>query len=587
MRKTAKRLIDEINLPDGIKSLNHEQLDKLCVEIRGIIIDAISQNGGHLSSNLGIVELTVAMHRVFDFKEDVVVWDVGHQSYAHKILTGRKDLFHTVRRYKGISGFPKREESAYDFFNTGHSSTAISAAYGYAKAKTMRKEKGTCIAVVGDGAMAGGMSFEALNDAGSYQDDLLVILNDNEMSISKNVGSLPRYLERIREKSIYAKTNKRVKSLVERIPWIGKWLRDSIHRLKGAIKYYYTREALFEEFGFRYYGPVDGHDVKALVKILESIKIVPGPKLLHVITKKGKGYEKAECQPQQYHGVGKFDVLNGVDSNGIGKTFSEVTGELLTGHADLDPDVVVVCPAMAIGAGLTPFCEKYPERFFDVGIAEQHAVTFAAGMACQSLKPVVVMYSSFMQRAYDQMLHDVCLMNLHVVFCVDRAGIVPCDGETHQGIYDLAYLGHMPNLEIFAPSNRKDYEAFLSHGLYKAKGPVAIRYPKESCREEQWEELDPFKARILRNGEHITLISYGRILHECMKAALLLEEQGIRCAVIDLRCLKPLDLATIGEIAPETTHMICFEDSIRESGCGEKIGYYLKEHHPHVADMGC
>ncbi|MBN2882863.1 MAG: 1-deoxy-D-xylulose-5-phosphate synthase, partial [Clostridia bacterium] len=444
-------ILKSINSPEILKTLDRKQIETLAEEIRLFLIKHVSENGGHLASNLGTVELTLALLRCFDFSNDRIVWDVGHQSYTYKILTGRFEQFNTIRKRNGLSGFPKREENKYDHFNTGHSSTSISAALGFARAARLSGSNHYSIAVIGDGALTGGMALEAMNDAGASGDNIIIILNDNEMSISRNVGGIAAYFSRLRSLRLYSGTNEKVRRFVERIPIIGKWLSKRVHNLKSAVKYLFSQGMLFEEMGLSYMGPVNGHDVRKLENILYDAKNVKGPVLLHVVTKKGRGLAEAESEPEKYHGV-KGNGYEKSNPNGL-LSFSETLGPVLTELAEVSTNIVVISPAVAPGCGLVDFSRKYPDRFFDVGIAEQHAVTLAAGMACSGFIPVVSSYSTFMQRAYDQILHDVCLMNLHVIFTLDRAGIVGYDGETHQGIYDLAYLAHMPGIKVIAPSD--------------------------------------------------------------------------------------------------------------------------------------
>ena len=572
-----RKILNSINTPDDLKKIDKKHLGILCEELREMLLSNVSNNGGHLASNLGVVELTIALLRVFDIKTDKIIWDVGHQSYTYKILTGRRDIFESIRKKDGLSGFPKRTESEYDFFNTGHSSTSISAALGIARASRIQEIDSFSIAVVGDGALTGGMAFEALNDAGVSGENLIVILNDNEMSITKNVGGFAEYFSRIRSSRIYSDTNSSVKKGVEKIPIIGKLISRTIHKLKSSLKYLFSQNMLFEEMGFHYLGPVDGHDLRKMGKILNDAKKIRGPVLVHAVTVKGKGYKKAEEEPVIYHGVGKFDKENGLEKK-ISENFSNYLGKCLLDIALNDKDITVICPAVTLGCGLLEFSNKIPERFFDVGIAEQHAVTLAAGMACGGLKPVVSGYSTFMQRAYDQILHDVCLMNLHVVFTFDRAGIVGYDGATHQGVYDLAFLSNMPNIKIFVPSDKAKLNICLKHSLNIEKGPVVIRYPKGKINiPEISEDFPPEKARLLQMGDDGVILSYGKMLEEAYNLSDKFKEIGIDCSIVDLSCLKPLDVKSIKTFASGKKFAVCIEDVVESGSCSLNINKIFKE----------
>lgn len=525
----------------NLDKLNKKETEFLCSDIRRILIDTISKNGGHLASNLGVVELTVALNKSFDFDSDVIIYDVGHQSYTHKILTGRADRFDTIRKYNGLSGFPKISESKYDFFNTGHSSTSISAALGYARAAKINGEEKYSIAVIGDGALTGGMALEALNDTGLTDEKIIVVLNDNEMSITKNIGGFARHLANIRAKKIYFNSNIRAKKIIDRIPIIGKHINKFLHRIKMAMKYIFTQGVFFEELGFTYFGPVDGHDVGRLCEMFEDAKKIKGPVLVHVVTVKGKGYEKAQQNPQDYHGVGKFDIEEGLIEK-ESRTFSKVFGEYITELAEKDKTINIICPATTIGNGLHGFYQSFRERIFDVGIAEQHAVTLAAGLALGKTRPVVAIYSTFLQRAYDQILHDVCLMNLPVLFCIDRAGLVGEDGETHQGIYDTAFLNHFPDMTVFAPSREEDLKSAIQESLYHIDGPAAVRYSKGECLlYEVQEQKDRSGPCYITKGSDVVLLSYNSTLLQLMEAERILKNHGISTSVIDIRKLRPLD----------------------------------------------
>ncbi len=572
-------LLDMIKNPNDIKTIDKRDLHILAGELRTLLMANVSNNGGHLASNLGVVELTIAILRTFDIDSDKVVWDVGHQTYVYKILTDRKDRFDTIRKKDGLSGFPKRSESNYDHFNTGHSSTSISAALGYARSSKIKGKNEYAIAVIGDGAMTGGMAFEALNDAGASGENIIVILNDNKMSITKNVGGFSEYFSRMRSSRLYSGTNDSVKRKVEKIPLIGKLTSRAIHRWKSALKYLFSQNMLFEEMGFHYLGPVDGHDIKKLEKILKDAKKIKGPVLLHAVTIKGKGYPRAEEKPDIYHGVGKFDLINGFEEKNK-DTFSDSLGIHLTDLALKDNNISVICPAVTLGCGLLGLAKAIPDRFFDVGIAEQHAVTMAAGMACSGFIPVVAGYSTFMQRAYDQILHDVCLMNLHVVFAFDRAGVIGRDGATHQGVYDIAYLSNMPNLKIYAPNSTDSLKNLIKYALYMESGPVVIRYPKGNISlPYKIKSSDPGSIKILADGSDCVIFSYGKMLEEAVAAADILAGKNISCAVADLSCLKPIDFIGIRKITEGKKLIACAEDVINSGSCAMQIknelaGYY-------------
>ncbi len=577
------KILSRIENPQDIKTLTIQEREQLAEEIRELIIHTVSRNGGHLASNLGVVELTIGLLGAFDPRFDQIVWDVGHQSYTYKILTGRASRFSTLRTEQGISGFPKREESRYDAFNTGHSSTSISAALGILRAKHLLGEPGSVIAVIGDGALTGGMAFEALNDAGQYSEKLIVILNDNQMSINRNRGGLASHLRDIRLSHTYLQMKSRVELILNRIPWFGKPLTRAIEFSKGVLRRMARPfPVIFEDMGFRYYGPVDGHDLGALAGHLQAIKEIDGPVLLHVCTQKGKGYAFAEESPEIYHGVAPFEIEKGI--NGAAGTvgdrtgatsYSDAFGQALVEIAEEKPEVVAISAAMCAGTGLMAFAARFPGRFFDVCIAEQHAVTMACGMATRGIIPIVAIYSTFLQRAFDQVLHDAALQRLHVVFAIDRAGIVGEDGETHQGVYDIAYLLPVPNLEILAPRDYSELRRMLRHAVFTSRGPVAIRYPRGSeriapdCGGLASPPMD--KAQILRSGDHITLASCGVMARNAMLAAQLLSEEGIFCEVIDIRRIKPLDRDTILDSCRRTGHLVTIEDGTSEGGVGALV----------------
>ncbi|MDK2933375.1 MAG: 1-deoxy-D-xylulose-5-phosphate synthase [Clostridiales bacterium] len=576
-----KKILDTINGPKDLKKLSHEHLLLLADEIRNFLIDTVSKTGGHLASNLGVVELTIALHKVFSTPKDKIVWDVGHQTYVHKMITGRKDKFSTLRKLGGLSGFPKVNESEHDIFNTGHSSTSISAALGIAKARDLKKEKFSVVSVIGDGALTGGMAFEALNDAGRSPNNLIVILNDNEMSITKNVGGLSTYLNRIRTEPVYFKVKEDIDFILKRIPAIGKSMAKTVHRAKGSIKYMIMPGALFEELGFTYIGPIDGHNISDLIRVLNRAKNMKGPVLIHIYTTKGKGYSFAEDEPDVFHGISCFDIETGkIISDKAKRSYSAVFGETMLDIANKDSSVVAITAAMTAGTGLTAFSKKFPDRFFDVGIAEQHAVTFAAGLATSNLKPVIAIYSSFLQRAYDQILHDIALQNLHVIFAIDRAGIVGQDGETHQGIYDLSFLSHMPNMVIMAPSCYKELQLMLNYAVFFHKGPIAIRYPRggEEYSVPLWDEqIIPGKGEVLSAGNDISIFAIGKMVGVALDAANKLDKLGIKAEVINIRSVKPLDTHLILNSAMKTRKVITLEDNVIAGGMGSLILKELNE----------
>lgn len=577
---TSYPILDGINSPLDIKQLSFQELEALSAELRQFLIDSVSRTGGHIASNLGVVELTLALHRIFDTPNDKIVWDVGHQTYIHKILTGRKDRFDTLRQMDGLSGFPKTEESPHDIFNTGHSSTSISAALGMARARDHKGERYTVAAVIGDGALTGGMALEALNDAGISRTSLLIVLNDNGMSIAPNVGGLSRYLSRLRVRPFYYKTRESIQSLIDRrLPKSGKRLRRFLHRFKHALKSIMMPSMFFEDLGFRYFGPIDGHDIREMTAVFEQARNIKGPVLVHVCTVKGKGYKYAEERPNVFHGITAFEIETGNVIKSGTENYSGVFGRKLCQLASNDPDIVAITAAMPDGTGLNDFKAEYPRRFYDVGIAEQHAVTLGAGLAAGGVKPVVAIYSTFLQRAYDQILHDVALQNLHVVFAIDRAGVIGDDGETHQGIYDIAYLQSMPNMTLLAPATPEELERMLAYALEVHQGPIAIRYPRGSG--VQIPGLDapiaPNKGICVREGSDITLISAGTMLETALKAAQLLEESGVGCEVIHSRFILPLDEEMILNSVKKTRKVVTLEDGIANGGFGGHVIKFLSE----------
>ncbi len=567
-------IINGINSPDDIKKLNIPQLRFLAAEIRDFLIENISNTGGHLASNLGIVELTLALHKVFTTPEDRIVWDVGHQSYVHKIITGRKKRFETLRKYDGLSGFPKISESRHDGFGTGHSSTAVSAALGIARARDLQKSDYSVIAVVGDGALTGGLSYEALNDAGHSKTKLIVILNDNGMSIAKNVGGISKYLSRIRTQPIYYKVKKDLDIFLGNIPYIGKKASILLNRAKGSIKFLIIPGMIFEELGFEYLGPIDGHDINELLKVLSRARHMKGPVLIHICTKKGKGYPHAEAKPDEFHGISPFEIETGELKTNNGPSWSDELGRYLEELGRKDMSITAITAAMPHGTGLIPFSKAFPDRFFDVGIAEQHAVTLAAGMAANGLKPVVAVYSTFLQRAYDQIIHDVAIQGLHVVFAVDRAGNCGEDGETHHGIYDISFLRHIPSISIMSPADSSELAEMLKIALFECKGPAVIRYPKGETADKNLSLEFPMsygKGAIIREGTDVTVIAAGCMLLNAIAAADILDAMGISAEVMNPRFLKPLDSGMIIDSVNKTRALVTIEDNTATGGFGSSV----------------
>lgn len=571
------QLLDMVNYPDDIRQLNNTQLGILAEEIRHFLIHSVSRTGGHLASNLGVVELTLALHSVFDTPLDRIVWDVGHQSYTHKIITGRKDMFGTLRQEGGLSGFPKTSESEYDCFNTGHSSTSISAALGMARARDLKGGTNSVIAVIGDGALTGGMAYEALNDAGQSGSDVIVILNDNEMSILKNVGAMSEYLSRIRVQPTYYKMKDLTERVLLKIPVVGKKIVNALRKTKSGIKHLLLPQTIFEEMGFTYLGPVDGHNIKKTKLLMQRAKSATGPVLLHIYTTKGKGYDHAEAKPYAYHGISKFDTHSGaVIRDKVTADYSAIFGRNLLQIAKNNPNVVAISPAMPLGSGLKLFSSVLPDRFFDTGIAEAHAVTCAAGLAVEGFVPVVAIYSSFMQRAYDQILHDVALQNLHVVFGIDRAGVVGDDGETHQGVFDIAYLSHIPNMSLLAPGSFVELKQMLKYAIEHHQGPIGIRYPRGNMRcAKDCSDFEFGKADVLMHGNDVSIIAVGTMAKNAYEAGEILKQYGIDADVINLRTIKPLDEKTVIESAERTKNVLTVEDGVISGGVSGMISSIL------------
>lgn len=569
-------LLEKINSPKDLKGLSPSELPALAREIRQLIVDVVSQNGGHLASSLGAVELSIAIHYVFNIPDDKLIWDVGHQTYAHKILTGRHSQFHTIRKYGGLSGFTRRSESSYDAFSTGHSSTSISAGLGIACAHALRKDDSKVIAVIGDGSMTAGLAYEGLNQAGDLHKDLIVILNDNDMSISRNVGALSSFLSRTFSAKKLQILRKEFGEFLKSLPKIGGDIYQFAKRSEESFMTFVTPGMLFEAFNFEYFGPINGHNLNHLISILDNIKVLNEPVLLHVTTKKGKGYAYAEKNPVYFHGVGCFDVETGecVGSDGSVPTYTKVFGETMIKLAQADEKIVAITAAMPEGTGLVKFSKTYPARFFDVGIAEQHGVTFAAGMAAEGFKPVVAIYSTFLQRAYDQIVHDVCIENLPVVFAVDRGGIVGEDGPTHQGVFDLSYLRSIPNMVVMAPKDENELQRMLAAAI-NYKGPIALRYPRGlgtgAALEAEIRPVPIGKGEILEHGDDLLILAIGSSVNEAMQAFSQLAEEGISATVVNCRFVKPLDAELITSLAKKIPHIITVEENVRQGGFGSAV----------------
>lgn len=573
-------ILQQINSPADLKALSPEELSRLAEEIRRLIIHTVARNGGHLAPNLGVVELTLALHRVFTTPRDKIIWDVGHQCYVHKLLTGRREQFASLRQFGGLSGFPRPLESAHDAFATGHSSTSVSAALGMALARDLQKQQYHVIAVIGDGALTGGMALEALNHAGHLQSNLIVVLNDNEMSIAQNVGGLSRYLSRLRSDPKYTRGKEELENIIKRIPNIGSAVLKMADRLKDAFKYLVVPGMFFEELGFTYLGPVDGHDLPELMRILQQARSLKGPVLVHVLTQKGRGYQPALDDPDTFHGVAPFNPETGqpLKTSPV-PGYTQVFGQFMVEMGQRIPNLVAITAAMPGGTGLKGFAARYPERFFDVGIAEQHAVTLAAGLASQGMRPVVAIYSTFLQRAYDQIVHDVCLSGLPVVFAIDRGGLVGDDGPTHHGVFDFSYLRHLPNMMIMAPADENQLRQMLYTALMH-DGPVAVRYPRSSgigCPMEELKAIPPGSARVLQEGDQLTLLAVGSMVQPARQAAQELARQGIATACIDARFVKPLDEKLILHYAARTGRMITVEENVLAGGFGSAVLELLQQ----------
>ncbi len=570
-------MLDSINNVSDIRSLGLPELDDLAREIREYIIEVVSKSGGHIASSLGVVDLTLALHYVFNTPEDKIIWDVGHQSYAHKIITGRRDAFKNMRTLGGISGFPKRDESEFDVYNTGHSSTSLSLALGEASGRDIRRENYDVVAVIGDGSIGGGMAFEALNQIGHLKSNVIIILNDNEHFISRNVGALSNYLMKMITASFYNRLRKRSYELIKKIPRYGNAIYDSLYKFEGSLKGVFIPGILFEELGLRYFGPINGHDIGHMIKILSRIKSInTGPRILHVLTKKGKGYTPAEKDPARFHGIGPFDIKTGAPKKKSGISFSEVAGRTLAEISKNDRKIIAITAAMKLGTGLSEFEKKSPERLFDVGMAEQHAITFAGALASKGLRPFVSIYSTFLQRAVDQLIHDIGLMNLPVRLLIDRAGIVGEDGETHHGLFDISIIRNIPNFILLAPSNSAELRDMIYFASQYDRGPVAIRYPRGSSGSEELDfsdhnSFEPGRASILREGKDVALLSLGDMLETAKKLDRKLDEENIECTLVNLQSVKPLDIRCIEYAIEGSDFFITLENGMISGGAGEYI----------------
>ena len=576
--------LDRINEANDIKKIEPEAYDALASEIRSFIIESVSEHGGHLASNLGVVELTMALHLCMDFPNDKLIWDVGHQAYTHKLLTGRKEDFSGLRTFGGMSGFPKHKESPCDAFDTGHSSTSISAALGYARARDLKGEDRTVVAVIGDGSLTGGMAYEALNNVSHLKSNMIIVLNDNKMSISENVGGLSKHLTALRTRESYMDFKMDVEKKLKQIPHVGDSVARSVKKSKDSIRQLFVKGGFFEDFGIKYIGPIDGHDIKEMVRVLNALKRLNEPVVMHVVTQKGRGYVPAEKNPSAFHGVGSFDIATGESLASKSLTYTSVFSKTICRLGKAHPDVVTICAAMPDGTGLTAFKKHFPDRFFDVGIAEQHAVTFAAGLAAGGMHPFVAVYSSFLQRAYDQIVHDVCIQNLPVVFCVDRAGLVGADGETHQGIFDLSYLSMIPNMTVCAPKNK--YELYdMLYFAYQYHGPIAIRYPRGSAYEGFKNMRPPIeygKSELMFEGEKIALVAVGSMVQTAVQVREKLLDKGINATVVNARFVCPLDTECLDRLSRDHQWIVTMEENVLKGGFGEACGDYLLAKHEDV-----
>ena len=583
-------VLDKIQRPNDVKELKEQELPILADEIRQFIIDKVSDNGGHLASNLGVVELTIALHRCLNFPQDKLIWDVGHQSYTHKILTGRKKGFDSLRKYHGMSGFPKRDESNCDAFDTGHSSTSLSAGLGMVCARELKKDKYTVVSVIGDGSLTGGLAFEALNNAASLKSNYIMILNDNHMSISENVGGLSHYLAGVRTAKGYTNFKKNVKASLSKMNAIGEELERNIRRAKSMLKQVFIPGMFFEDMGITYLGPIDGHNIEALTEVIEDAKQVEGAVLIHVITEKGKGYEPAQLHPESYHGVGPFIKKNGMAKKPKEEaTYTDIFAKTICELAQTHEKLVTITAAMMDGCGLKGFAKRFPDRFFDVGIAEEHAVTFACGLAAGGFHPFFVVYSSFLQRGYDQILHDMCMQNLPVTLMLDRAGLVGNEGETHQGVFDLSYLTMIPNMTVFAPKNRYEFQDAIAFAA-DFEAPMAIRYPKTDAVRILKEYREPIKlgkSEWIRRGSRVALLAIGTMVETAMEVEELLAKDGIDATVVNLRFAKPLDYEMLDEVLDYHSLIVTMEENVLSGGVGEHICRYVELHSTGVRVVAC
>ncbi len=573
-------ILEKINSPDDLKTLTIPELEDLSEEIRKLIVDVVSRTGGHLSSSLGVVELTIALHHVFDTPADKIIWDVGHQCYTHKLLTGRRCQFSTLRQDEGLCGFPSRKESIYDVFNTGHASNSISIAVGLSEAKRKMGESYKIIPVIGDGSLTGGMSFEALNHAGHLKSDIIVILNDNEMSISKNIGALSSYLNRIMTGEFVSNAREEIKRILKNIPALGDKVYKVARHIEESVKGFVTPGIIFEQLGFQYFGPVDGHNLNYLIETLRNIKRLKGPILVHVVTRKGRGYTHAEDDPARFHGVSTFEVETGSPTKNGLSTYTDIFGDTIIELARKDDKVVAITAAMGLGTGLDEFSHRFPERFYDIGIAEQHGVTFAAALALGGLKPFVAIYSTFLQRAYDQIILDVCLQELPVVFAVDRSGIVGQDGPTHHGAFDLAYFRHIPNIVLMAPKDGNELKQLL-YSAYLYNRPAAVRYPRGEAKgsepDRNFVKIPLGKWEKLREGNDFAIIACGEAVQISLAAAAELAEEGIQCTVINGRFIKPMDKDMLAETAASTKRILTVEENALIGGFGSGVMEMLSD----------
>lgn len=569
-------ILEKIKEANDVKQLSLLECEQLAQEIRDFLIRSLSETGGHLASNLGVVELTIALHRFLHFPEDKLVWDVGHQAYTHKILTGRKEQFATLRKTGGLSGFPKRKESDCDAFDTGHSSTSISAGLGLVQARDLKGEKYQVVSVIGDGALTGGMAYEALNNAAELKKNFIIILNDNEMSITRNVGGMSSYLDHIRMAAPYTELKMGVTNALKKIPKVGDGMVDALHKTKSSIKQLVIPGMLFENMGLTYLGPVDGHDMRQLGKVLQEAKRKQGPVLIHVLTEKGRGYEPAMRHPARFHGAAPYEIETGLPKSNGNPSYTDIFSTVMRKFGDREPDVVAVSAAMVPGTGLKRFGNMFPERLFDVGIAEEHAVTFAAGLALGGLRPVVAIYSSFLQRAVDQILHDVCMQNLPVVFAVDRAGLVGSDGETHHGCFDLSYLSMMPNMTVMAPKNKWELSDMLKFAI-RQKSPVAIRYPRGEAYtglEDYRAPIEMGKAEILEKGKEIAILAVGNMVRTAVQVTENLRNCGYEPTLVNMRFVKPLDMDLLEILREDHSLIVTMEENVKSGGFGEQVMTY-------------